>query len=354
MVTVGILGSTGSIGRQTLDVIRANPDLFSVSFLSGSKNVELLERQALEFNVKNISFAGSDLQQNGDFYANTDIVVNGIGGIAGLKPTLAAIRAGVKRLATANKESLIAFSDIIKREVKKYGTEIIPVDSEHSAVFRLLQGEKAENIKKLIITASGGAFRDKTKEELRSVTAKAALNHPTWKMGEKVTVDSATLMNKAFEIVEASVLFETQNIDAVIERQSLVHAMVELCDGSVKMHVSAPDMRLPIQYALTYPNACACLPPTDLRNVRFEEIDAERFPCVRFGYEVKNDIKQGVVLVAADDVAVEKYKTGAIGFYGVYDLVKRALGEFDAPEFDDEDSLLEYYRFIKNKIDTEY
>ena len=275
MKQIAILGSTGSIGTQTLDVVRANPDRFEVYAISANRSIDLLIRQAREFHPEVVCIADESLYQplkealsdlpikvwaGADAIAemvmmpSIDIVVAAMVGYAGLRPTMEAIRAG-KTIALANKETLVVAGDIICRLAQQYHTPILPVDSEHSAIFQSLAGEQNNEIEKILLTASGGPFRTFTREQMAHVTAVDALKHPNWDMGAKITIDSASMMNKGFEVIEAKWLFgvEVDRIEVLVHPQSIVHSAVQFRDGAVKAQLGAPDMRLPIQYALTYP-----------------------------------------------------------------------------------------------------
>ncbi len=345
---VAVLGSTGSIGRQTLDVIRAMPQRFRVVGLAAGKNMDLLAGQVKEFEPEFIGRppGNDDIERlkrvAGIKYAllpldeiaatpNVDIVVIATSGQAGLAPTLAASRAG-KNIALANKESLVSAGEIITSEAKKSGARILPVDSEHSAIWQCLGGESQEAAR-IILTASGGPFRQFSFEQLAEVTVAQALRHPSWRMGKKVTIDSATLMNKGLEIIEAHWLFSMpyDRIDVLVHPQSIIHSMVEFIDGSIKAQLSYPDMRLPIQYALSYPERLANpqLPRLDwalVKNLDFELPDYDRFPCLQLAIEAG---KQGgtypAVLCAADEVAVELFLAGRIRFTDIAGLIERTL-----------------------------
>ena len=354
---LAILGSTGSIGQQTLNVVRALPEQFDVVGLAAGKNKDLLAEQITEFNPTFVSYLSDDdhewLQELGCEYisledmacqADVDIVVMAISGTAGLNTTLAAVKAG-KNIALANKESLVAAGEIIMSEVDKSGARILPVDSEHSAIWQCLNGENQEACR-IVLTASGGPFRDYSRLRMREVTVEQALAHPSWHMGKKVTVDSATLMNKGLEVTEAHWLFNMSfdNISVLIHPQSIVHSMVEFIDGSVKAQLSFPDMRLPIQYALSYPDRAANpgLPTIDwdnLSSLTFEQPDLEKFPCLRLAIEAgRNGGTCPVVLCAADEVAVEMFLSERIGFTGIAEMVERVLEQHikvDRPELED-------------------
>ena len=345
---VAVLGSTGSIGRQTLDVIRAMPQRFRVVGLAAGKNMDLLAGQVKEFEpefigrppekddierLKRVAGIKYDLLPLDEIAAipNVDIVVIATSGQAGLAPTLAASRAG-KNIALANKESLVSAGEIITSEARKSGARILPVDSEHSAIWQCLGGESQEAAR-IILTASGGPFRQFSFEQLAEVTVAQALRHPSWRMGKKVTIDSATLMNKGLEIIEAHWLFSMpyDRIDVLVHPQSIIHSMVEFIDGSIKAQLSYPDMRLPIQYALSYPERLANpqLPRLDwalVKNLDFELPDYDRFPCLQLAIEAG---KQGgtypAVLCAADEVAVELFLAGRIRFTDIAGLIERTL-----------------------------
>ncbi len=335
---VAILGSTGSIGRQTLDVIRSLPDRFRVVALSAGRNVTLLEEQAREFQPRLICsdreadylrerIGGSPLRaewaemEDMARHPDVDVVVVATVGAAGLGPSLAAARAG-KAIAIANKEVLVMAGQIVTEEARIHGAELRPVDSEHSAIWQCLWGEKAESVERLIITASGGALRDLPPEELERVTAEQALRHPNWQMGKKITVDSATLLNKGLECIEARWLFDVpyERIDVLLHRESIIHSLVEFVDGSLKAQLGVPDMRLPIQCALTYPDR---LPGTDiprldlkmLGSLTFGIPTAGRYPCLALALEAgRRGGTTPAALAAADEVAVSHFITGHIGF----------------------------------------
>ncbi len=345
---VAVLGSTGSIGRQTLDVIRSIPQRFRVVGLAAGKNLKLLAGQVEEFRPEFIGCPSEDadieqLKHSVDIKNNllsleeiaaspeVDIVVMATSGKAGLRPLLAALRAG-KDVALANKESLVSAGEIITAEVKQNSARIRPVDSEHSAIWQCLSGENKEAAR-IILTASGGPFRQFSPERLAEVTPAQALQHPSWRMGKKVTIDSATLMNKGLEVIEAHWLFHTPygRIDVLVHPQSIIHSMVEFVDGSIKAQLSYPDMRLPIQYALTYPERLPNprLPRLDwslVRSLDFEMPDYDKFPCLRLAIEAG---KQGgtcpAVLCAADEVAVELFLAGRIRFNDIAGIIARTL-----------------------------
>jgi 1-deoxy-D-xylulose-5-phosphate reductoisomerase len=340
---VAVLGSTGSIGRQTLEVISALPHRFSVIGLAAGHNTDLLAEQINQFKPRLVHSQGKISLTSAKYevlsleeiasHPEVDIVVIATSGKWGLKPTLAAVKAG-KRLALANKESLVMAGEIITREAKLNKAQIIPVDSEHSAIFQCLEGEK-QKAARIILTASGGPFLGYSPAQLAKVTPEQALKHPSWRMGKKVTIDSATLMNKGLEVIEARWLFNTpfDNIRVLINPQSIIHSMVEFADGSVKAQLSQPDMRLPIQYALSYPERLANpnLPRLDWENIKelnFEPPDFDRFPCPKLAIEAgKKGGTYPAVLCAADETAVELFLSKRIKFTDIPRLVGQALDE---------------------------
>ncbi len=353
MKNISILGSTGSIGTQTLDVIRNNPSEFKVAGLSANYNIDLIEKQIEEFQplavalmdkqkalelkkrigkkTKTEILSGLDGIITIATLEETDLVVNSIVGMAGLIPTMQAIKKS-KNIALANKETLVTAGEIVMAEAKKQGIQIIPVDSEHSAIFQCLKGHTVKDIERIILTASGGPFRGYSKEQLKHVSACDALKHPNWNMGKKITIDSATLMNKGLEIIEAKWLFDIDisQIDVVIHPQSIVHSLVEYKDHSIIAQMSYPDMRIPIQYALTYPirkkNQYKKFNLPKIADLTFEEPDIDNFPCLNLAYEV---IKKGgslpAVLNAANEELVDYFLRGIIGFYDIPKFIELTL-----------------------------
>jgi 1-deoxy-D-xylulose-5-phosphate reductoisomerase len=347
---LAVLGSTGSIGRQTLDIARSFPERLRIIGLAACTNVGALERQIEEFKPDLISVESKKEQRKLKQFncevttaeeiashPDVDLVVIAISGMAGLKPTLAAIRAK-KNIALATKEVLVAAGSVVTAEAKRHGVRIMPIDSEPSAIWQCLQGEN-KTVRRLILTASGGPFRKLSTQKLGAVTPEQALAHPTWNMGPKVTIDSATLMNKGFEAIELSWLFDVpiEDIDVVIHPQSIIHSMVEFVDGSVKAQLSIPDMRFPIQYAIFYPKRMLneTLPHIDFLNIKsgstenaltFEKPDIGRFPCLRLAFEASR--KGGTypaVLSAADEVAVDRFLKGQIRFTDIPKIISKAL-----------------------------
>ncbi|OGO07788.1 MAG: 1-deoxy-D-xylulose-5-phosphate reductoisomerase [Chloroflexi bacterium RBG_13_60_13] len=347
---IAILGSTGSIGQQTLEIGRTFSDRFRIVGLGAGKNATLLAEQIREFRPRFVSLqpategaespvfpsdASPAQPVTADEMAShpdVDVVVVATSGKAGLTPTLAAIRAG-KQVALANKEVLVMAGAIIMAEARQRKLEIIPVDSEHSAIWQCLKGERKSEVARLILTASGGPFLRQSASQLAEITPEQALKHPTWKMGPKVTIDSATLMNKGMEIIEAHWLFglPLQRIDVVIHPESVVHSMVEFIDGSIKAQLSQPDMRLPIQYAVAHSKrlANADLPRMDFgrpRSLNFEPPDTDRFPCLRIARQAgERGGTYPAVLCAADEVAVDLFLSHRIGFLDIARLVEDTL-----------------------------
>lgn len=352
MKNIAILGSTGSIGTQTLQVIEANPDRFCVEVLTANRNADLLIEQALKFKPGIVViadeekypyvqealsredikvYAGADAIAQVVVTGQVEVVVTAMVGYSGLIPTVNAIKAG-KTIALANKETLVVAGELINRLVAEHKVAILPVDSEHSAIFQCLVGESRNPAEKLILTASGGPFRGKDTAFLEKVTAADALKHPNWNMGAKVTIDSASMMNKGFEMIEARWLFgmKPEQIEVVVHPQSIVHSMVQFADGCIKAQLGVPDMRLPIQYALTYPErAKADFGRVDfgvMRQLTFEEPDRKTFRNLQLAYDA---IAQGgnmpCILNAANEVAVEAFLHGKLAFTAMPDLIGETM-----------------------------
>ena len=337
---IAVLGSTGSIGRQALDVIRAFPDQLKVVALTGSKNLKLLERQLREFQPKMFcSSVKPDVDYAGEFlsaeeiasHPQVDFVIVATMGKSGLSPALAALKAG-KTVALASKEVLVMAGEIIVGEASLHKAQILPIDSEHSAIWQCLRGEESKP-QRLLLTASGGPFYNYPHSQLDKVTPEQALQHPVWQMGKKVTIDSATLMNKGLEVIEAHWLFSFpfDSIEILIHPQSVIHSMVEFTDGSLKAQLSWPDMRLPIQYALSYPRRWpnSELPRLDwnkINSLSFEAVDYDKFPCLKLAVEAgKSGGTYPAVLCAADEVAVELFLSHKIGFTDIAKIVQETL-----------------------------
>jgi 1-deoxy-D-xylulose-5-phosphate reductoisomerase len=340
---VAVLGSTGSIGTQTLDVIAAHPDRLEVVALAADRNDALLRQQAERFGVKHLALhrgnpdgdipTGMDAVSRLATLDEVDIVVISVSGVIGLDPTVAAIQAG-KAVALASKEVLVAAGEIIMPMVRDHNTTLTPIDSEHSAIFQCLQGYRADQVQELILTASGGPFRGRTRSELANISVEQALAHPTWRMGGKITIDSATLMNKGLETIEARWLFDVDidQIEVVVHPQSVIHSMVKFLDGSVLGQLGWPDMRLPITYALLYPDRVHTplrpWNPVDTPNLTFEAVDNETFPAINLAQTaVQAGGTAACVLNAANEEAANAFLTGHIGFLSIIETVDRTLQE---------------------------
>jgi 1-deoxy-D-xylulose-5-phosphate reductoisomerase len=336
MKRIALLGSTGSIGRQTLEVVRWHPDEFQVEALVAAHPSELFLAQVREFHPHLTCLTGEDgadplIDIACD--AEVDVVVVATSGTVGFRPTIAALAAG-KPVALANKETLIMAGHLVTEAATASGAQLLPIDSEHSAIWQCLQGEQpyAERVQRLLLTASGGAFRDRPVESLRGVTPAEALKHPTWSMGPKITIDSATLMNKGLEVIEAHWLFGLPfaSIDVIIHHQSVVHSLVEFVDGSVKAQLGMPDMRLPIQYALTHPRRLAApadrLDLTAVGHLTFASVDPQKYPGLELAYEAgRRGGTYPTVLNAANEEAVALFLANGLGFTRIADVVGAAL-----------------------------
>lgn len=362
---IAILGSTGSIGRQALDVVRQHKDRFEVELLTANNSSELLIRQALEFMPANVVICNeskyqevADALQPHDIKVFTgmdsvcalvrsediDIVLTALVGFSGLRPTVSAIEAG-KIIALANKETLVAGGSVVMALAKKHNAPILPVDSEHSAIFQCLMGAAGNPLTRIHLTASGGPFRSWTKEEITAVTRKEALKHPQWKMGAKITIDSATMMNKGFEMIEAKWLFDTEpeKINIVVHPQSIIHSMVEFADGAVIAQMGHPDMREPIQYALSFPERLTLdnkkLDFAELGSLTFEKPDMDKFPCLALAFEA---IGRGgnipCAMNAANEAAVAAFLQDRIRFYDIPDIISSCMADVEfvsAPGIDE-------------------
>ena len=349
---LGILGSTGSIGTQTLDVVRHNPERFEVYAICANRNADLLVKQAHEFHPEVVCiadeslydtvksqlasldckvWAGADAIAQMVTFPSIDIVVAAMVGYAGLRPTMEAIKAG-KTIALANKETLVVAGELIGELAQQFHTPILPVDSEHSAIFQSIVGERNNEIEKILLTASGGPFRTFTHEQMEHVTAADALKHPNWDMGAKITIDSASMMNKGFEVIEAKWLFgvPADKIQVLVHPQSIVHSAVQFADGAIKAQLGAPDMRLPIQYALTYPERLQTdFPRVDLfamQSLTFEQPDFARFPNLRLAYEaIAKGGNMPCVLNAANEVVNLAFREDHCGFLQMSDIIAETM-----------------------------
>ncbi|MBO4996620.1 MAG: 1-deoxy-D-xylulose-5-phosphate reductoisomerase [Lachnospira sp.] len=378
---IAILGSTGSIGTQTLEVVRAYREDIEVVALAAGNNIELLETQVREFQPKLVAVASeeraaelrvmlSDMDvtvasgMEGLIAVATkedaQMVVTAIVGMIGIQPTVAAIKAG-KDIALANKETLVTAGHRIMPLAKEYGVAILPVDSEHSAIFQSLQGEGQNKISRILLTASGGPFRGKTREELTHVTVADALKHPNWSMGQKITIDSATLVNKGLEVMEAKWLFgvEYDNVEVVVQPQSVIHSMVEYEDGGVIAQLGTPDMKLPIQYALFYPNRHYLkgerLDFAKLGSITFEKPDMDTFEGLKLAYEVgRAGGSLPTVFNAANEYAVARFLKGEISFLEIYEMIKSCLAAHTKLENPTVEEILETQKWVDEYILSHY
>lgn len=354
-INIGILGSTGSIGRNALEVIEnlnKNDFKIKVTFLSVDKNIDILSSQVKSFNPVSVfikdeesynNFRKRNLHPEPEIFNgeenllnlikrdNYDLLIVSVVGFSGLKPTIEAIKSK-KRIALANKETLVVAGRIINELLDEYNTELLPIDSEHSAILQCLTGENGNDISKIILTASGGPFRNKSLKELENVTIQQALNHPNWSMGNKITIDSATMMNKGLEIIEAKWIFkqDISKIQVLIHPQSIIHSLVEFTDGSIKAQLGIPDMKIPIQYAITHPARIhSDFPKVNfsiINSLTFEEPDTEKFECLRLAYfAAKEEGTYPIVLNASNEIAVNLFLNGKIKFTQIPEIVKKTL-----------------------------
>ncbi len=352
---IAILGSTGSIGVQTLEMVREHPDRLTVTALAAGRNAGRLREQADEFGVGLVALADEDAASDLSVphaevlsgsdgicemvrRAEADLVIGAISGVAGLRPLMVALEAGID-CALANKEPLVAAGGIVTDAACNSGAELLPIDSEISAIFQCLRGERSEDVEKIMLTASGGPFSDLSEEQLQTVTPERALDHPTWQMGRKVTIDSATLANKGFEVFEIHWMFgvDVRQIEVVVHHQSIIHSLVQFHDGSVIAQMGPPDMRVPIQFAIFHPERVANdLPRMSLAEIgrlTFAEPDTHRFPCLRLAFSAARAGRSyPAVLNAADEVAVGAFLDGEIAFMRIPELIERALEEHQAFE----------------------
>jgi 1-deoxy-D-xylulose-5-phosphate reductoisomerase len=356
--TISLLGATGSIGLQTIDIIRENPTEFTLAAFSVGKNIVIARKLIVEFKPQLVSVQdyndcktlktefpqikityGSEGLIEVAVFEKSEILVNAVLGSVGLHPTLQAIECG-KIIAIANKETLVTAGHLVIEAAKKNNVLLLPVDSEHSAIFQALQGEKDKNIERLILTASGGSFRDRTRSELENVTVQEALNHPNWSMGAKITIDSATMMNKGLEVIEAHWLFDMpyEKIDVLLHKESIIHSMVEFHDSSIIAQLGTPDMRVPIQFALTYPDrlprhSAKRLDLANIGKLHFQEMDVERFRCLQFAYYAgKSGGTMPTVLNAANEAAVGAFLDGKIRFLQIEDVIEKVLNTHQTME----------------------
>lgn len=379
-IKLGILGSTGSIGRNTLEVIdnlSKNDYKIQVQFLSVDRNIDVLSSQVKSLKPKSVFikdensynvFRKRNLQPNLEILNgednlldlikrdNYDLLIVSVVGFSGLRPTIEAIKSK-KRIALANKETLVVAGRIINGLLDEYSTELLPIDSEHSAILQCLAGENGNDVSKIILTASGGPFRTKTHTELESVSIKEALNHPNWSMGNKITIDSATMMNKGLEIIEAKWLFkqDISKIQVLIHPQSIIHSLVEFTDGSVKAQLGIPDMKIPIQYAITHPSRIySDYPKVDfskIHSLTFEEPDPEKFECLKLAYyAAKEDGTYPAVLNASNEIAVNLFLNGKIKFTQIPEIVKKSLNNHKSIDNFETEHIFEIDRTTRENI----
>ncbi len=373
---IALIGSTGSIGTQALEVIKAHPGRFQVTALTAGSNIDLMEEQINEFKPKIAVMATKELAERLQARVSvhtkilygaagieaavseemTDTVLNALVGSRGLIPTCLAIENG-KNIALANKESLVSGGALVMRLIKEHGVTLIPVDSEHSAVFQCLNGEDERQIQKIVLTASGGPFLNWDRESIRKSDVNDALKHPNWTMGQKITVDSATMMNKGLEIIEAAWLFDItpEQIEVVVHPQSIIHSMVEFCDTSVIAQLGLPDMKVPIQYALTYPdrisNHLESLSLEKIGQLTFQPPDQVRFPCLRLAKEaLKIGKTMPCVLNAANDILVERYLNRKISFYELSEQIEDVMQKHQPVEYQSLQDLLEVENWVKSTL----
>ncbi len=375
MKNITVLGSTGSIGTAALEVIRRYPDRFRVVGLAAGRNIELFQRQIEEFRphvaaVADEAEAGKLRENTGlvdilsgpggmqdvAAYPGADFVLSAISGSAGLLPTLSAIMEG-KTVGLANKETLVMAGPLVNEAIAKYGARLIPVDSEHSAIFQCMHGYDSSDIRRLILTASGGPFHGRKSDDLRDIKPEEALNHPTWQMGKKITIDSATLMNKGLEVIEAHYLFgfAPQLIDVIIHPQSIVHSLVEFLDGALIAHMSHPDMKGPIAYALSYPERLeGVLAPChlyELGSLTFERPNIKRFPCLGYAYEALNAGGTATaVLNAVNEMAVEAFVEGRITFHQIPVIIERVLNAHEPVSLKDIETVIRADDWARRKF----
>ncbi len=375
---LAVLGSTGSIGVNTLDVVTSNPEQFSVVTLAAYGNVDMIEQQARSFGPRLVVLYDSEkaevldqrLQGTGievdseleglcraATFADVDLVVSAVVGSIGLRPTLRAVESGID-VALANKETLVMAGDLVMRQDVEGWGKVIPVDSEHSAIFQALHGHQSADLRRILLTGSGGPFREWSKEDMAQASIEEALNHPNWKMGPKITIDSATMMNKGLEVIEAYQLFgaSIDQIQVVVHPQSIIHSMVEFHDGSVLAQLGIPDMRVPISYALTYPDRLPnALPSLDLFEVQtfnFYPPDFDRFPCLRLAFDAARlGGTMPAVLNAANEIAVQAFLDGQIGFLDIPVVIEWTMNQHDPVPLTDLTTAMETDRWAREQAE---
>ncbi len=379
MKKIGILGSTGSIGTQTLEVVEKQPEKYKVEYLSAKSNASLLCSQAKKFNVKAICILDDSKKSycikklpnveilSGRYgllklasYSKIDLMINALVGADGMEPTVRCINSGVD-IALSNKESMVMAGDYINKLCKKNNVKIFPMDSEHSAIWQCLKGEKFDQVNKLILTGSGGPFRQKSIKEFPNIKKEDALKHPNWDMGKKISIDSATMMNKGLEVIEAFWLFKIpiEKIEIIIHPQSIIHSLVEFVDGSIKAQLGIPDMKIPIQYAMSYPNHdniyWESLDLAKIKKLTFESPDLEKFPCIKLAYDaIKKGGTSPVALNVANDIAVDLFLNDKIKFINISQIIDLAIKGHTYvanPNLDDIDNVSkETKKFVNNLI----
>ena len=379
MKKIGILGSTGSIGTQTLEVVEKQPEKYKVEYLSAKSNASLLCSQAKKFNVKAICILDDSKKSycmkklpnveilSGRYgllklasYSKIDLMINALVGADGMEPTVRCINSGVD-IALSNKESMVMAGDYINKLCKKNNVKIFPMDSEHSAIWQCLKGEKFDQVNKLILTGSGGPFRQKSIKEFPNIKKEDALKHPNWDMGKKISIDSATMMNKGLEVIEAFWLFNIpiEKIEIIIHPQSIIHSLVEFVDGSIKAQLGIPDMKIPIQYAMSYPNHdniyWESLDLAKIKKLTFESPDLEKFPCIKLAYDaIKKGGTSPVALNVANDIAVDLFLNDKIKFINISQIIDLAIKDHtyvENPNLDDIDNVSkETKKFVNNLI----
>ncbi|WP_053219627.1 1-deoxy-D-xylulose-5-phosphate reductoisomerase [Virgibacillus senegalensis] len=376
MKKISLLGATGSIGLQTLDVIKKHPEAFSLFAMAFGQNINKALPIIKEFHPEVVVVGNDTIKQQLQSQfprlevisgnkgleeistaPEVDVVVNAVMGSIGLQATLKAIEHH-KQVALANKETLVTAGHLVMEKAKEHGVELLPVDSEHSAIFQCLNGENKKQLSKLILTASGGSFRDKTREDLIGVTREDALKHPNWNMGAKITIDSATMMNKGLEVIEAHWLFDVpyDQIDVMMHKESVIHSMVEFADNSVIAQLGTPDMRVPIQYALNYPDRLELsgakrLDLMEIGKLHFAELDQERFPCLKMAYEAgKEGGTMTTVLNAANEAAVQLFLQDRIAFLQIEELIQKTLDAHQSIKWPDLQTILEVDRQTRSQV----
>ncbi|ALN76278.1 MULTISPECIES: 1-deoxy-D-xylulose-5-phosphate reductoisomerase [Staphylococcus] len=372
MKNIAVLGASGSIGTQAIDVIERHPNEFNLIAFTVGKNIDyakkIIEKHQPEMiSVQNIEdidafseydvniVSGKEGLISVATYEKNDLVLNALLGSVGLEPTIRAIKAG-KDIALANKETLVVAGELVMAHARQYNVNILPVDSEHAAIFQCLNGEDMKQIKKVTITASGGSFRDLSREALEHVTVEDALNHPNWSMGHKITIDSATMMNKGFEVIEAKWLFDLDisKIETILHKESIIHSMVEFVDTSVMAQLGTPDMRMPIQYAFTYPKRIEHQAPSlnlaEVAQLHFKAMDFERYRCLQYAYDaIKIGGTMPVVLNAVNEVAVAKFLNKEIRFLDIERMIKREMDRHEVIQHPTLDQILALDAHYKNK-----